>query len=159
MSHQSEQPQQPYRGSFPNPAPGADSVFDNTKKQQSIGQLLADTPRLFIALAKDEVESAKRELVGKGKKMGVGVALLAVAGFFALTLWAVLVTAAVLAFNLIFEPWASALIVAGIFLLLTIILALVGISSLKKAGKPAPERTVASVQQDLNALKGTGQYE
>lgn len=152
-------PDEPYRGSFPNPGPRAESVFDNTKKTQSIGQLLADTPRLFIALAKDEVESAKRELVGKGKKMGVGAGLLAAAAFFALTMWACLVAAAIMALNLVLQPWASALVVAGVFLLITLILALIGVSSLKKAGSPAPERTVASVQQDLNALKGTGQYE
>lgn len=152
-------PGEPFRGPFPNPGAKADGVFDNAKKQQSLGQLLADTPRLFISLAKDEVESAKRELVGKGKTMGVGAGLLAAAAFFALTMWACLVAAAIMALNLILQPWASALVVAGIFLLITIVLALVGISSLKKAGKPAPEQTVASVQQDLNALKGTGQYE
>lgn len=156
MSHTHDES---YRGSFPNPGAHADSVFDNTKKQQSLGQLLADTPRLFISLAKDEFESAKRELVGKGKKMGVGAGLLAGAAFFALTMWACLVAAAILAFNLVLQPWASALIVAGIFLVITLILVLVGISSIKKAGKPAPEHAIASVQQDLNALKGTGQYE
>ena len=152
-------PEEPYRGSFPNPGLGAESVFDNTKKQQSLGQLIADTPRLFIGLAKDELEHAKREVVGKGKKMGVGAGLLGAAAFFALTMWACLVAAAIMALNLVLQPWASALIGAGVFLLITIVLALIGVSALKKAGSPAPAQTMESVKQDLNALKGTGQYE
>ena len=147
---------EPIRGSFPRPG----LTFRRTPKEgASLGTLVADTPRLFIKLAKDELEQAKRELIGKGKRMGVSAGLLGAAAFFALTLWAVLVTAAILGLNEVFAPWLSALIVAGVFLLLTVILGLAGALTIKKATPLTPERTISSVKQDLNAVKGLGQYE
>lgn len=156
MSHL---PGEPVRGSFPNPGNEKVTVLSGTKREQSLGQLVADAPRLFIGLVKDELEQAKRELTSKGKKLGVAIGLGLVIAFFALTMWALLVTAAVLGLNTVLAPWASALIVAGIFLVLIIILGLVAVASLKKAMPLKPERTLASVEQDINAMKGTGQYE
>ena len=148
---------EPLRGPFPNR--GRTTVRENPRTQQSIGQLVADTPRLLVSLAKDEVEQAKREVTEKGKRYGIGAGLLGAAAFFALTLWAVLVTAAILGLNTVLQPWASALIVGAVFLVLTAILALAGVAAIKRAGSLAPEQTIASVQRDLNALKGVGQYE
>ncbi|KAB1654554.1 phage holin family protein [Pseudoclavibacter chungangensis] len=148
---------EPLRGPFPGVGPRLKR--NNPKKSETIGTLVADTPRLFIQLLKDELEHAKRELIGKGKKAGVGAGLLAGAAFFGLTLWAVLVTAAILGLNEAFAPWLSALIVAAAFLVITALLAGLGIASLKRTGSLAPERTIASVQEDVNALKGVGQYE
>ena len=146
----------PLRAPFPRPG---HAVRRNPKEATSLGALVADTPRLFVQLAKDEVEQAKRELVAKGKKLGVGAGLLGAAAFFALTLWAVLVTAAILGLNEVFAPWLSALIVAGVFLLIVVVLALVGVASIKKGTPVAPEQTIDSVKQDVNAVKGLGKYE
>lgn len=147
---------EPLRASFPQPG----TMFRrNPKEGASLGTLVADMPRLFVDLAKDEVEQAKREIVGKGKKLGVGAGLLAAAAFFALTMWAVLVTAAILGLNEAFAPWLSALIVAGVFLLLVVILGIAGVIALNKAKPVAPEQTIKSVKQDLNAVKGLGRYE
>ena len=146
----------PLRG--PYPQPGA-APTPNPRERASFGALVAETPKLFIDLAKDELEQARRELLAKGKKLGIGGGLLAAAGFFALTMYAVLVTAAILGLNEVFAPWLSALIVAAGFLVITAILALVGITAIKKATPVTPEQTIVSVKQDLNAVKGLGQYE
>ena len=143
------------RGPFPRPG----AYRRNPKEGASLGSLVADMPRLFIQLAKDELEAAKRELTAKGKRLGMGAGLLAVAGFFALTLWAVLVTAAILGLNEAFAPWLSALIVAGAFLFLTILFALGGVVLLRRGTPIAPEQTIDSLKQDVNAVKGLGQYE
>ncbi|MBF4551238.1 phage holin family protein [Pseudoclavibacter sp. RFBJ3] len=153
MSESSEKT--PIRGPFP----GIGRTRANPKSRSSLGTLVTDVPKLLTKLVRDEVEQGKRELISTGTKYGIAVGLFAAAAFFALTLWAVLVTAAVLGLNTVFAPWLSALIVAGAFLLLVIVLGLAGYLALKRAGKLAPERTIASVKQDVNAVKGLGQYE
>lgn len=147
---------EPLRAPFPRPGFG---VRRNPKEGASIGSLVADMPRLFIQLAKDELEHVKREVMGKAQKLGVGAGLFGAAGFFALTMWAVLVTAAILGLNEVFAPWLSALIVAGVLLVFAVLLALVGYASVKRGMPVTPEDSINSVKQDLNAVKGLGQYE
>lgn len=147
---------EPLRGPFPQPGM---APRRNPKEGASLGALVADMPRLFIDLAKDEVEQAKRELMGKGKKLGAGAGLLGAAAFFALTMYAVLVAAAIMGLATVLPDWLSALIVAAFFLVLTAVLALVGVTALRKATPVKPEQTIDSVKQDVNALKGLGQYE
>lgn len=147
---------EPLRAPFPRPG---FNLRRNPKERESLGTLIADTPRLIIQLVKDELEHAKREFSAKVKHLGVGAGLFAVAGFFALTLWAVLVTAAILGLNEAFAPWLSALIVAGGFLVLIIVFALAGMLILRRGMPLAPEQTIESVKQDVNAVKGLGKYE
>ncbi|WP_282824844.1 phage holin family protein [Gulosibacter sediminis] len=147
------------RGPFPNTeAPMRFGKF-NPKSKRPLGKLLGDVPRLGIELAKAEAAEAKQELQGKAIKGGVGAGLFAVVAFFAITLWAVLITAAILGLNTVFAPWLSALIVAGALLVIMIIAALVAIMLFKRMQGVVPQNTVKSVQQDLNALKGMGKYE
>jgi len=131
----------------------------NPRARASIGELVADAPRLLVKLAKDELEQLKRELIAKGTKLGIGAGLIVVALFFALTMYAVLVAAAVLGLNEVFAPWLSALLVAAGFLVLTAIFALAGVAAIKRGTPLKPERSLESVQEDLNAVKGFGKYE
>ncbi|GGA68442.1 hypothetical protein GCM10011490_18620 [Pseudoclavibacter endophyticus] len=147
---------EPLRAPFPRPGFAGRR---NPKERVSLGTLLADTPRLFVQLAKDELERAKRELTAKGKKLVTGAALLAAAAFFALTMWAVLVTAAILGLNEAFAPWLSALIVAGVFLIFVLGLVLFGVLAIKRSLPLTPEETLDSVKRDVNAVKGLGRYE
>lgn len=148
---------EPLKGPFPGVGPRLKRA--NPKKRESVGTLVAETPKLLVQLVKDEIEQGKRELVAKGTKFGIGIGLFAGAAFFALTLWAVLVAAAIMGLNEAFAPWLSALIVAAVFLILVIILALAGLAAVKRAGKLSPERTIESVHEDVDALKGVGDYE
>lgn len=147
------------RGAFPNrEAPLSYGKF-NPKSQQKLGKLIGEVPKLGIALAKAEVKQVQGELKAKAIKGGTGAGLFAVVAFFGVTLWAVLITAAILGLNAWFQPWASALIVAGILLVIMIVAAVVAITLFKKMGGLKPEQTLASVRQDLNAMKGMGKYE
>lgn len=137
----------------------ADNLDYNPKNRQSLASLVTGAVTQLMTLIKGEIESAKRELIGKVKTLGIGIGLLAAAGFFALTLWAVLVTAAILGLNTVFAPWLSALIVAAFFLIVTVVLALIGVAKLKKARSVAPTETIASIKDDVNAVKGVAQYE
>ncbi|KQM61112.1 phage holin family protein [Agreia sp. Leaf210] len=128
----------------------------NPARKKSLGELLGELPGLLVNLVKDEIEGLKREITSRLSKLGVGAALFVVAallGFFAL---AVLIAAAVLGLATVFEPWAAALIVAGVLLIIVAILVLVGVRAIKKGIPPVPENSVDSLKKDVNAIKGLG---
>ncbi len=131
---------------------------DSTKKKSLIG-LFADLPRLFANLVKEEIENLKTEIIGKLKHAGIGIGLFAAAGLFAFFMLAVFITAAVLGFATIVPGWLAALIVAVILLVITVIIALIGVAQVKKGVPPAPTETIKSVKKDVDAIKGVGKRE
>ncbi|MER6984640.1 phage holin family protein, partial [Streptomyces carpinensis] len=60
---------------------------------------------------------------------------------------------AVAAISLALPVWASALIVAGALFAIAGLLAVVGRSQLRRAGPPAPRRTIGSVKADVEQIK------
>ena len=127
---------------------------DDATARKSLFSLIADLPRLVIGQVKNEVEQFKRELIGKLKHAGIGVGLFAGAGFVAFFLFAVLISAAILAFATIMPGWLAALIVAGILLLIVVILVLVGLRQVKQGVPPAPTETIKSVKKDVSVIRG-----
>jgi hypothetical protein len=123
--------------------------------KRSLFALLADVPRLIVDLFRQEIESLKQELIDKAKNAGIGIGLLATAAAFAFFLLGVLVTAAILGLATVFAPWLAALIVAGALLIITAVLALVGVSTLKRGMPPAPTQTIESIKDDVRVIKGT----
>lgn len=132
---------------------------DDTPSRKSIFALVADLPRLVIGQVKNEIEQFKSELTGKLKHAGIGVGLFAGAGFVAFFLFAVLISAAILAFATIMPGWLAALIVAGILLVIVVILVSVGLRQVKKGVPPAPTETIKSVKKDVLVIKGLGKRE
>jgi hypothetical protein len=130
---------------------------ESTKK--SLGSLLGSLPELISRLIRGEIALAKTELATKLKEVGVGAGLLVGAALFGFFLLAVLLTAAVLGLSTVVAPWLAALIVAAVLLIVTAVLALLGVKALKKGVPPTPEKTVASVKADVTALKGQGTYD
>lgn len=149
----------PKRGPFPNAESPVRLGKFNPKSRKPVGTLIGDVPRLAVDLAKDEIERAKGEMKTKAIKGGTAAALFAVVAFFGITLWAVLITAAILGLNTVFAPWLSALIVAGVLLVVCIIAALIAITLFKRMNGVAPAQTIASLKQDIDAVKGLGKYE
>ncbi|MBN9239249.1 MAG: hypothetical protein BGO97_06135 [Micrococcales bacterium 70-64] len=124
--------------------------------RRGLFKLIADIPALLMDLVRGEIESFKQELVGKLKLAGVGIGLLVGAATFAFFALLLLLAAAVLGLATVLPPWASALIIGGGILLLAVILALIGIASLKKGVPPAPTETIKSIKKDVRAIKGIG---
>jgi uncharacterized membrane protein YqjE len=127
------------------PHPGAEP---STK--ELVGQLSGQVSRLV----RDELRLAQIELTQKAKRAGVGTGLIVTAlllGFFVL---ASLVSAAIAAWALILPVWAAALIVAGCVLVLAALAGLVGLAQVKRGSPPIPEQAVASVRDDVAAVKG-----
>lgn len=127
--------------------------------KRSLGSLLGSMPDLISRLIRGEIALAKTELTAKLKQSGVGIGLLVGAALFGFFLLAVLITAGVLGLATVLSPWLSALIVAAVLLVITGVLALLGVKALKKGVPPTPERTVANVKADVQALKGEGVHD
>ena len=132
---------------------------DDAPSRKSIFALIADLPRLVIGQVKNEIEQFKNELIGKLKHAGIGVGLFAGAGFVAFFLFAVLISAGILAFATIMPGWLAALIVAGVLLVIVVILVSVGLRQVKKGVPPAPTETINSVKKDVIVIKRLGKRE
>lgn len=127
------------------------------RARRSLVSLFAELPTLVIQLLKDEIENLKRELTARLAKLGIGIGLFVAAALFAFFALATLIAAAVLGIATALPAWLAALIVAGGLLILTAILVLIGVSSLKKGLPPVPEDAISSIKKDINTVKGLGQ--
>lgn len=121
--------------------------------ERSLGQLVADASTDLKSIVKDEIALAKVEVKADVAKGGKGAGLLAGAGLFALYMLGFLLLA--LAWGLHaagLSLWLGMLITAGVLLVITLILALLGISALKKV-KGKPTRTIDNAQRTVAAVK------
>jgi uncharacterized membrane protein YqgA involved in biofilm formation len=130
------------------PRPGATKSPDQQSTIQLVRSIATDTS----ALVRKEVELARQELTAAVMARLVGAGALAVAGLFGLLIVIFLALAAAEALDLVFAPWLSRLIVAGGFLLLAGIAALVGLRKMKKPSF-APEETKRTVKEDVEWAK------
>lgn len=136
-----------------------DVTTDDRGGKRSLGGLLSSLPDLIARLIRGEIRLAKAELMAKLKAAGVGIGLLVGAALFGFLLLEVLIAAAVLGTATVFPAWLAALLVGAALLVVTGVLALLGVRSLKKGIPPVPIETVASVKSDVQALKGEGRFE
>lgn len=123
-------------------------------ERKGLFALIADVPRLIGDLVRAEIQAAKDEIAGKLKAAGIGVGLLVGAGLFVLFALMVLLAAAVLGLATVLPAWAAALIVGGALLLIAVIIALIGVSALKRGVPPMPTDTMDSVKEDVRAVRG-----
>lgn len=107
------------------------------------------TPRQFG----DEFSMALEQMKQKGVKAGIAAAFLAVAVLFLAFLSVALIAAAILGLSTIMDGWLAALLVAGLFLLVVIIAALIGVSRFKKALPLLPEDAIRGVRYDIGVLR------
>lgn len=142
------------------PEKGGEPLTDRERaRSQSLGELIASLPRLLIQLVKAELANLRAEYAEKAKYAGIGIGLFVVAAAFLFFALGVLVAAAILGLALVLPGWAAALIVFGALLVITAILALIGVGSLKRVNGAAPTETIASVRSDIDAVKGLGKYD
>ena len=125
-------------------------------KKRSLFQLVADVPTLVRELVAGEIELLKQEMITKLKALGIGAGLLLGAAIILLFMIGVLLTAAVLALGQVLPGWASALIIAGVLLVIAVIVGLIGYARLKKGIPPVPSETIRGLKKDLNVIKGVG---
>ena len=109
-------------------------------------------PQVQELVAK-QVELAKTELAPVGKRAGLAAGLLAAAAVFMLVFLIIFSIAGIYLLGLFLDMWLAALIVSVILLIVGGILAAAGASILRGLD-PKPHKTIATLQQNVNWLKG-----
>jgi uncharacterized membrane protein YqjE len=125
-----------------------------TLPEPTLGALAHDLSQQIPDLIRSEMRLAQAELTEKGKHAGVGIGLFSGAGLLALYGLAGLLTTAVIALDLALPLWLAALIVTVVLFLGAGIAALMGKKQVAQATPPAPERAIAGVKEDVQAVKG-----
>jgi ABC-type multidrug transport system fused ATPase/permease subunit len=120
----------------------------------TIGRLVSDASRDLSSLIRSEIRLAKSEIRLSVQAGGIGIALLAVAGFFALMSLIMLSVAIAYFINWnghgLSLHWAF-LIVFGFYLLLAALLGFIGVRKIKKVR--APEKAIAQANETKQVLK------
>lgn len=128
-------------------------------EKKSVFKLIGEIPGLITTLIRDEIAQLRSELITRLKAAGIGIGLFAAAAIFLnFAVW-VLLAAAIIGLANAVPPWLSALIIGAVLLVIAVVLALVGLSRVKKGVPPVPESAIESVKSDVKAFKGTGNYD
>jgi uncharacterized membrane protein YqjE len=106
------------------------------------------------ALARLELRLAAIELKQKAASLGIGRALIAVAGICGFFLLAFLFAAAGAAWTLVLPAWAAMLAMAGTLLLLAGALVAIGLAAIRRSTPPLPEQAIAEARLTREALRG-----
>jgi hypothetical protein len=119
----------------------------------SVGELVKAMSTDLSRLVRDEIQLAQTEISAKAKQAGIGVGAFGGAGVLALYGLAVLIAAAILGLSLVLPPWLAALIVGVVILAIAGVAALIGKKKISEAAPVVPEKTVASVKEDVAEIK------
>ena len=125
---------------------------DPRSADASLGDLVKTMSKDRSRLVRDEMQLAQVELSAKAKTAGAGIGAFGGAGVLAFYGVAVLIAAAVLGLDTVMSAWLAALII-GVVLLIAGVAALIGKKKVSEAGPAMPERTVASVKEDVAEIK------
>lgn len=120
---------------------------------KTTAELLKTLSNQVTALVHQEVELAKAELVGKTKKVGLGVGIFGTAGVVGVLGGATLVAAAIAGIATALSVWLSILIVGAFLVVVAGILAIAGVTELAGGTPPIPEEALESTKEDVTWLK------
>jgi hypothetical protein len=120
---------------------------------RSLSELMQSLSEQSSRLARQEIELAKAEMSVKGKQVAFEAGAFSASGLLALLALGALTAAAILALATGMAGWLPALIVAGAYLLLAGLAALIGKAKVEDGAPPVPERTIESVKDDVDATK------
>ena len=141
------------RGSTQSTAPvaGVHRAELSSAGEPTVGRLVADASTHLSTLLRSEIALAKSELKISALAGGIGAAMLTVAAFLLLLAIVMASIAAAYALDYIVPTWAAFLIVFGVYVLLALVIALIGIKRLKKVS--APERTIETTKETVATLR------
>ncbi len=128
--------------------PGETGVFDERANSEVVASLIAN----LQAMIKTQFELAKLEVVGIVRDKAVAIGLFVGAGLFGLYVLAFAGVSGANALMLVLPAWAAWLIITGVYLLVMLVLALVGLRLLKKPS--VPERTKQELETTKEWAKG-----
>jgi amino acid transporter len=108
------------------------------------------------AIARLEAELAGLELKQKVAALGIGLGLVVGAALLALYAVGFLLATAAAGLATAMDTWLALLIVGLVLLLLTALLALFGVRSIKKGTPPVPKQAIHEAKVTAEAVKGNG---
>lgn len=121
--------------------------------EQSLGELVATLTRDVSLLVHQEVELAKTELAQQAKRAGISAGMFSGAGVIAV--WGLFLLCFAAGFGIAagagIPIWAGFVCIGGLFVIVAVVLAVLGIGVVKKVGPP--KRTMTSVKADLAWVK------
>ena len=138
------------------PAPGGATRAETPPpdpRNASTGELVGSLSEQLGTLVRDEVRLAQAEITRKAKRLGLGAGLFGAAGLVAVLGLSALITAAILGLAAVLPGWLAAIIIAVVLFAVAGVLALIGRKDVQQATPPLPTETIASVQDDVAALK------
>jgi protein-S-isoprenylcysteine O-methyltransferase Ste14 len=125
----------------------------NADKQ--LGEIVNDVTSKATLLVKEEIELAKAEVTVKAKRLGIGAALIAVAGVFMFFFLIFFLHMLAHGFSNWFslEVWVGYGLVCVILLVFAAILGLVAMRSFKKGSPPVPEMAIEEAKKTRAVLE------
>ena len=121
---------------------------------EPIGAVVHRLSEQIPELVRSELRLAQAELTEKGRHAGTGIGMFGGAGLLALYGLAGLFATAIIVLDLVLPLWLSALIVTVVVFVAAGIAALLGKKHVEQATPAAPERAIAGVKEDVEAVKG-----
>lgn len=121
--------------------------------ERSVTQLVGDATNQVSTLVRDEIRLAAAELQQKGRRLGAGARLLAAATVVGLYGGGAVVAGIILLLTTVMPAWLAAFLVGAVILLVAAVLAFAGRNQARRGVPPVPEQAVASVKQDIAAVK------
>jgi hypothetical protein len=128
-------------------------------EQRGVGPAAKEVAEHASTLARLELELAAIEIKRKVAALGMGIGLVAGAGVFMLFALGFGLAAGAAALALVVSIWVALLIVFGGLVLFSLVLALVGLSAIKKGTPPVPEQAVKEARLTTEALKSNGSHQ
>jgi hypothetical protein len=122
-------------------------------RERPIGEVAKDLMSDVSLLVRQEIDLAKTEMREKGRVALPGVGMLGGATVVAMCAAGALTAFLVLALDEALDAWLAALIVGVLLAAVAAALMLAGKERVEEAGKPVPEKTIESVEEDVQWVK------
>ncbi len=131
----------------------ADQTESSELRDRSLGELMKRLADETGTLVRQEIDLAKAEMREKGQKVGAGAAFLGGSALVGLLALGSLTAFLILALDGVIPNWLAALIVGLVYAAIAGYLAVQGREKLREAGRPVPEQTQATIEEDLEWAK------
>ncbi|MFI6422906.1 phage holin family protein [Streptomyces sp. NPDC050842] len=120
---------------------------------EPVGALVQQASEQISTLIRQELRLAQAEMQHKGKRLGLGGGLFGGAGVIGFIALQGLAASAIIALDLIWPLWVSALTVTVLLAVVAGVLAGVGKKQVSQATPPAPEQAIEGVKADVAEVK------
>jgi hypothetical protein len=128
-------------------------------ERRGVGPAAKEVAEHASTLARLELELAALEIKQKVAALGIGIGLVIGAGVLLFYGVGFGLAAGAAGLATVVSTWLALLIVFGALLLLGVVLALVGMSLIKRGTPPVPEQAVAEARLTTEALRSNGSHD